>query len=371
MLKTYLATYSIDIVALLFLYGLLHSSNMLNNNRKKPFSCGIALTILIILSEAGTLLAGGSTALRGLNIFCNVLGFALTPMIPIALTAISDSRIFQTSRFLLLPTCINAVAAVFSPLFGWIFYVDGNDRYKRGDFFFIFVAVYLVNLVFLLIGTLRAGRIHHYPIQGKMAALSLFAVAGTSIQLAAPSVYSSWHCVTLSLLLYFLLLSEFDSSFDTLTGLYNRAAFEKATKQMTSRKAFSVIVLDVNNFKSINDTYGHDYGDTVLKAVAEIFRKSLDNHYMCYRIGGDEFYMIGRETSREKIECQLGRMTDALAKERENDGRLPTVAYGYGIFRGGAALDFQKVLKQADERMYASKKLQKAKNIQNAGAPGL
>lgn len=82
--------------------------------------------------------------------------------------------------------------------------------------------------------------------------------------------------LTLALLLYFLLLSEFDSSFDTLTGLYNRAAFEKAAKQMTSRKAFSVIVLDVNNFKSINDTYGHDLRRYCTKSSSgdypEIFR---------------------------------------------------------------------------------------------------
>ena len=358
-IKAYIATCSIDVVALLFLCVLLHRSNMLNNYRKKPFLFGIMLTVIIILSEAGTILAGnGNAGLRNLNIYCNVVGFALTPIIPLALIAISDITILQTYKLLLLPTLINMIAAVLSPVSKFLFYVDVNNHYERGNSFFIFIVVYMINLILLVVGTLHTGKIHHYPMIGIMIALSLFTVAGTSIQLVFPAVYSSWHCVTLSLLLYFLLLSEFDGSFDTLTGLYNRAAFEKATKLMTGRKAFSVIVLDVNDFKSINDTYGHDYGDIVLKAVAKILRKSLDSHYICYRIGGDEFYIICKETRQDRIAYQLKSMTNALAKERENDSHLPTIAYGYSIFRGGS-LDFQKVLKEADEQMYCCKKLQK------------
>lgn len=362
--KAYIATYSIDIIALLFLGVLLHRSNMLNNYRKKPFLFGIVLTIIMILSEAGTIFTGnGNTGLRDLNIFCNVVGFALTPIIPFALVAISDITILQTHKFLLLPLLFNIAAAVLSPVFKLIFYVDINNHYERGDFFYIFVVIYIINLIILVISTLHTGRIHHYPIEGKMMALTLFTVAGTSIQLVFPEVYSSWHCVTLALLLYFLLLSEFDSSFDTLTGLYNRAAFEKAAKQMTGRKAFSVIVLDVNDFKSINDTYGHDYGDIVLKAVAAIIRKSFDNHYTCYRAGGDEFYIICKETNQERIEHQLRSMTNVLEEERENNSDLPTIAYGYSIFRGGS-LNFQKILKEADEQMYCFKKLKKIETSQ-------
>lgn len=366
-IKAYIATCSIDIIALFFLCVLSHRSNTLNNYRKKPFLFGIVLTVIIILSEVGTILAGnGSAGLRDLNIFCNVVGFALTPIVPIALIAISDITILQTHKFLFLPPLINIGAAVLSPVFKLIFYVDINNHYERGNFFYIFVVIYIINLLFLIISTLHTGKTHHYPIEGKMIALSLFTVAGTSIQLVFPEVYSSWHCATLALLLYFLLLSEFDSSFDTLTGLYNRAAFEKAAKQMTSRQPFSVIVLDVNDFKSINDTYGHDYGDTVLKVVAAIIRKSLDNYCICYRVGGDEFYIICKETKQERIEYQLRHMTNAFAEERENNSRLPTIAYGYSIFRGGS-LNFQKILKEADEQMYYFKKLQKIKASQTGG----
>lgn len=177
----------------------------------------------------------------------------------------------------------------------------------------------------------------------KLVALCLFTLIGTSIELVYPSAYSSRHCVTLALLLYFLLMSEFDSSFDTLTGLYNRAAYDIAVKKMANIKAFSVIVLDINDFKTINDTYGHGYGDCIIKAVAEIVRKTFNKNYTCYRIDGDEFLIIGKETNQKRIENRRKLMTSNLAKMREDGKALPTVSYGYSISSGEDKPDFPDV----------------------------
>lgn len=360
MLVNYIATYLIDVAALAFLCYLIYSNNILDQNRKGPFYLGIVLIVLIILSEAGTIIAGdGNADLRFLNIFCNVFGFAFTPVIPIILIAIFDIKIIQTNKLLLLPTILNMFATALSPWLGFMFYVDANNHYERGNFFCIFVTAYIINMIFMLISTLRTGGKQHYPIKAKITALSLFAVAGTSIQLILPSVYSSWHSVTLSLLLYYLLLSEFDGSFDVLTRLHNRAANEKTTNKLDGRNPYSVIVIDINNFKEINDTYGHDFGDTVLKKVASVIRESFDNRCTCYRVGGDEFQIINSETNPVKLERQLKSMINNLEKERQNENRLPTVAYGYSIFKGGKGIDFLDVLKEADDQMYYFKKIQK------------
>lgn len=360
MLGNYIATYLIDVAALVFLCCLIYSNNILDQRRKGPFYFGTVLTVLIILSEAGTIIAGdGNADLRFLNIFCNVFGFSLTPMIPIILIAIFDLTILKANKLLMLPSIFNMLATALSPWLGFVFYVDANNNYERGHSFYIFVAAYIINLIILLITTVMTGEKHHYPIKAKIIALSLFAVSGTSIQLIFPSVYSSWHSVTLSLLLYYLLLSEFDGSFDALTRLHNRAAYEKITNKLDGRNPYSVIVMDINNFKEINDTYGHDFGDAVLKIVASTIRKSFDTRCTCYRVGGDEFYVINSETDPVKLEHQLMSMTNNLEKERRNDGRLPTIAYGYSIFKGGKAVGFQEVLKEADDQMYCFKKIQK------------
>lgn len=357
----YLTTYIIDIAALICLIGLLSSSTALNKERKKPLLMGIVLTVIIIVSEAGTILAGsGNLDLRNVNIISNVIGFALTPVIPLVITFIFDRRILKTHRYLLLPTLVNLAAAVLSSLFRIIFYVDAVNEYHRGDFFILFIAVYIINFILLVISTLDVGRKYNYPIMKKLLGISLFTIFGTSIQLIEPRAYTSWHCVTLALFLYFLLLSEFDASFDTLTSLYNRAAFDKAAKDMIRTKPFSVIILDINDFKNVNDTYGHDFGDKVIQHVAAVIRDSFTKPYTCYRFGGDEFSVLSTETDKEKIELHIRKMTDKLKEMRENDILIPSVSYGFSVFHGGDHLDFNKVLKEADDQMYHYKKDHKA-----------
>lgn len=78
-------------------------------------------------------------------------------------------------------------------------------------------------------------------------------------------------------------MAEFDSSFDTLTGLYNRAVFKKTSERLAGLKPVSLIMLDIDDFKSINDNYGHDQGDQVIKAVATIIRQSFSKRYICYQ----------------------------------------------------------------------------------------
>lgn len=364
MIEAYITLYTMDLVALLFLSGLLHSNNLLEIHRKRSFSFGIFFTMMVILAEVGTIVASmGGPELRGLNIICNVIGFAITPVILIVLSAIFDTRTIKKYLYVLLPTILNFILTILSPFFGYIFYVDANNNYERGSLFLVFVAVYIINIIFLLIRTLYVCNKSLYPIKWKIIGLSLFTISGTCIQLLIPSVYSSWHCVTLSLFLLYVFLSEFDGSFDKLTMLFNRSAFEKALKQLSGRKAFSVIALDINDFKEVNDTYGHEYGDTALKKVATIMMDSFGTNCSSYRIGGDEFCIICMDKNREQIENSLEYVGRNLAKERQLDKCLPTIAYGYSIFLKGETLDLQKMLKQADDQMYKRKELQKKNTL--------
>ena len=360
MLGNYIATYSIDIATLIFLCYLIYNNNLLNQNRKVPFYFGSALTILIILAEAGTILVGNEdSGLRYINIICNVFGFALTPVLPIIFIAIFDVNILRSRKLIVLPSLFNLFITALSPWFGFVFYVDVNNHYQRGNLFFLFVAAYIVNMILLLRITLMTRKGSHDPIQAESIALSFFVVAGTSVQLFFPSVYSAWHSVSFTLLLYYLVLSEYDGSFDALTRLYNRAAFEKAAKKLDSKRLYSVVVLDVDNFKEINDSYGHDYGDSVLKSIASVIRESFNESCRSFRVGGDEFYIISRSADPIKLDEQIKNMIYRLEKERETNKRLPTVSYGYSIFKGEEKIGFQEVLKEADTQMYYFKEAHK------------
>ena len=362
MLENYIAIYIIDIIALLFLFGLLYYDNFMSQQRKKAFSYAIFLTIFVILSEVGTtLVSEGDVNLQYWDILFNVLGFAIAPMIPIVLITIFDTKVIQKYKVCFLPTIINLIAVILSPIFGWIFQVDVNNHYQRGSIFLLFVIVYMINILLLMIINLYAGEKFFYPIKGKIAILSFFIIAGSTIQLFFPAIHASWHCVTIVLILFYILISEFEASFDLLTELYNRAAFEKAVRKLKSKKKFSIIVMDINNFKTINDTLGHEYGDMVLKEVAMSIRSSFNEHCNCYRIGGDEICIIDRETDPQKLQEKFKKFTDNLIKTREKDSHLPTVAYGYSSFSGDEPLDFKKMFREADEEMYYYKNIHKKK----------
>ncbi|MDD4139356.1 MAG: GGDEF domain-containing protein [Eubacteriales bacterium] len=361
MLSTYLATAGINLAALLFLAGLLQSTGI-SHARRKPFLAGVFLTIGVILAEAGTLVAqDGNAAWRSLNLASNAVGFMLTPLIPLVLAAIFDNGTLRRHAWLAVPAGLNAVAALLSPWFGLLFSVDETNHYARGGLFWLFIAAYGVHVVFLAVVTLRATRRLFHPVQGRVIGLLLFAIAGTAVQLVFPAVLVSWHCVTLALILYYLILSEFDNSLDPLTGLLNRAAYEKAVSRLTGHGQLAVIVMDINDFKVVNDTYGHDYGDAALRHVAAIIQDAFDGTCGVYRIGGDEFCVICRHTDAARIERQIRRMVSGLERERIRDSHLPTLAYGIGISRNRDRLDFQQTLKHADEQMYRYKQRQKRK----------
>lgn len=361
-IKTYLAIYILDILALAFLFVLLYRNSQPDKSHKRLFSYGIVLTVLVILAEIGTITAyEGGTELRNLNIFCNVIGFSITPVIPIVLTALFDTKTLKKHEVLLLPTLINIAAVILSPIFGWVFYVDSGNHYVRGPLFLVFVAVYILNILILLVRTLYACQRTLYPIKWKIISLFLFTIIGTCVQLIYPLVYVTWHCVTLSLFLLYILFTEFDGSFDILTQLYNRASFDKALKQLHHKKMFSLIVMDINDFKDINDTFGHDYGDDVLKEVGAIIKSSFDYQCSWFRTGGDEFCVIRRDANREKLKEQLKSLTSKLAAERQNNQCLPTISYGYSIFEGNIDLNIKRMLKEADDQMYCYKQLNKNK----------
>lgn len=356
----YLAVYSISSAALLYFVVFLWESTTLNAQRKKAFLAAALLTFVIILAEALTIYTRKDQwDVRTLHLLGNLLGFSLAPLVPFVIGSIIDGG-FRKLRFLcLLPSAVNMVLVLLSPFFQWIFYIDGENRYVRGRFFFFFVGIYVVNYLVLFLRTVQLGKKYNYPIMRKMMALSFFILVGTSIQVVYPEIYATWLCVILALLLYYMVMAEFDGSFDALTGLYSRGAFHRRVARLEKSFTGSVMMLDLNDFKEINDIYGHEYGDRVLEKVSEMMRSHFQQPYRVYRYGGDEFAILSSETDERKIEKKITDFYEALTTTLLEGKVLPKIAHGLSITTKETQKDFSTMMKEADGRMYGNKRKMK------------
>src|SRR5262245_41856371 len=148
---------------------------------------------------------------------------------------------------------------------------------------------------------------------------------------------------------------------DPLTGLWNRRYFEERLNEELSRsqraglgRRFSVMVLDLNDFKATNDRYGHPVGDTVLKDVGEFLVTHLRHHDVACRSGGDEFSVLLPDLSAEDCGHLIDRLRRGL--EAANAARRIPISMGTGPASWPEAGNtVGALLTRADEAMYADK----------------
>jgi len=152
---------------------------------------------------------------------------------------------------------------------------------------------------------------------------------------------------------------------DALTDLPNRRAIEQWGKQQLSGASrhdfsFSVVVVDVDKFKTVNDTYGHDAGDTVLKRFAEILTANIRQSDMCGRMGGDEFLLALTYADRAGVQAAIERIREQLQANRFTFGDhevVVTASFGITDFRRGETPDLARLVKEADAALYSAKRL--------------
>jgi len=147
---------------------------------------------------------------------------------------------------------------------------------------------------------------------------------------------------------------------DGLTGLYNRNYIDYVSQQWAQAKSYiSLIYIDIDNFKSINDRYGHSTGDEVLRSLSERFKQIIGGQDVIIRMGGDEFIFIFESVEREGEERLL-----AVAETLQNHMRQPIqteqgailVSISIGISNGSLTyMSIQELIQQADKAMYSVK----------------
>jgi two-component system cell cycle response regulator len=151
---------------------------------------------------------------------------------------------------------------------------------------------------------------------------------------------------------------------DSLTGLPNRRALEDwAGRQLrgAARHGYSLWVVhaDLDSFKSINDSHGHDAGDQVLKEFGAILKEYTRASDISGRMGGDEFLLVLTHVDEKHIRLTVERLREHLASKKFSfGGKSISVTASFGVcgFQGKEPLEFPKLVRQADKALYGAKR---------------
>ena len=143
---------------------------------------------------------------------------------------------------------------------------------------------------------------------------------------------------------------------DPLTGIMNRRAIFDASNTLFQADEIAVLMLDVDNFKHINDTYGHEAGDTVLKHIVSICAQNLREEDVLGRMGGEEFLIILNNTHKNRAKDIASRLIKGIANEKIGKEEITvTVSIGMVLSDTNKYNSFSEILNDADTSLYEAK----------------
>lgn len=341
---------------LVFTIILSHRNFVIDRHKTKAFIIASFLTIVCLIIEIIEyyIISHRSAEYIFHYKIIMVLGFLITNIIVYTLLSMNDRGKFSKNKPLAIPLIINIIIIIATYWTGWIFYIDPQGLYHRGDYFVVQLAINMFYYILMIIAIFIND--DGYDGDDIMFLSSIFAlpVIAIIIQIIFPKYYLIWVTVALSLMLYYIFLRELQFKFDLTSGIKNRRAFTNKMLQLNkSKKNTAIVVLDLNDLKKINDSRGHDEGDEIIHKSARILQESFVNVGTAYRIGGDEFCVLCVNSSKEQVEAALGKLKNLLSKYNNQNDLKIVFAYGYHFYTGNEYIF--EIFEIADKKMYDHK----------------
>lgn len=352
----YKALAHITFFALFILITMIVKSKTFERRAKQEFICCYVMVIVAYLAEYfGLWLEGTDPSLRIMHIVFKFLELSIAPMIPV----VAASAVLPEKKKFLprLIVSIHTVIELVSLKFGFIFYVDGKNYYSHGPFYWIYILAYTLSCLYFLYRVFISSI--HYQSRNKISLLliMLFILIGSNLSLLNSEIRISWAAVAFGNMLLLVYYSDLIQQVDVLTELLDRRSFENNTK-IIKGKAY-IICIDADDFKSVNDRYGHKSGDVCLKELGRILRETYGRYGLCYRTGGDEFCVIA-DRHIDDIEAVNREFRENIANAVKENPILTTVSMGQALYNP-LGLDFEHALHSADTAMYKEKREKKIK----------
>lgn len=368
MLALQMVIYSYSCLVLLFLLLASKTSKGLYSRTSYWFCNIIYATILNLVLEATTFAVDGQPGeIMYWSVYLSNSILFLVNLIPLSLWLVYLDECILTSerekkkkRIVYFSFNLIVLAIVIANFFsGILFTITADNRYVRGIGVLWIMCLNLI-LFFGYLPTLTkyrkyiSGRIYEL-----ILALGVLPILGATLQMFFYGAPLVWPMMALVALAAHILVEREEIRRDCLTGLLSRTQLEARAQYIVGRyQPFSLIMLDIDSFKKINDTYGHDEGDQALCIVANLLMKSIKQVDSAYRYAGDEFVLIIETEHQDAAIRVVERLETSLARFNKSNQKSYTLSFSSGIayFDGNQNESLIDLIVKADDIMYQNKK---------------
>ncbi|MBI9009426.1 MAG: GGDEF domain-containing protein [Tenericutes bacterium] len=338
------------------------------NIKSRLFRMMIFTTILMNVIEILSWVFEGQTGEFNwyMNFTFNFLFTALGPVVVGLWACYIDYHTFKDYERLLkkwyyfLPAVIMVLLSFVNIFYPILFTISGTNEYTRLPLIWISIPMTVVVYIYLLILVMKAKKADNKKVViGVLLFLSFPIVAAVFQMLFFGKTYI-WPSTAIAILISYLIFETTSNSKDYLTGIFNRErADETIDRYLLKAKKFSVIMLDINNFKKINDTKGHHFGDQVLVEIASIISSVFHGNATVCRYGGDEFIIVSETYDNKVLLQKKAEIFEAVKNTKLTEISDIKLSCGICICDSTKDCTIDQVIIMADIDMYRDKELTK------------
>ena len=251
--------------------------------------------------------------------------------------------------------------------------INDDNSYAHGKLYFLYIALYVAVIILVIIEFMIYGkRFRRQNVASLYASLFVVIVGIAFQEILGKEVRLAYISLTICLATLFIHNSEFaqlelDDKFyeqkikileDPLTTLFSRHAYNTVIEEMSNLKFLAndlvVFLIDVNGLKAVNDKFGHNVGDELIRGAANCIYASLSHYGKCYRTGGDEFVVIAN-MSDEAIKEKMALLSDLTNKWQSGKDIELSLSVGYAKASENVNSNIVELVNLADENMYKEK----------------
>lgn len=364
--------YSLMILTVVYIFAMKNMDK--ESLQNKVYLWMLRMTFILLVVDVMGRFDGNP---EGINLYLNHIGnfllFIFNPILSALWLVYVHCNIYQAeekAKKLFIPIgilfIINTSMVILSQFYGWFYYIDKANIYHRGDLYLLSALTSIALIIFSFYMIIRNRKSMEGGLYFPLMVFGIIPTIAIILQIFFYGLSLMISSVSISLLIAFINIQIKNMHTDFLTGVGNRkklqSILEEKMASSSKEKTFSAIMIDLDDFKSINDKFGHDVGDNALKITAKLLNKSIRANDYVSRFGGDEFYIILDIYDEKKVKDLVGRIKDSF--EHYNlTSDLPfklIPSMGYAIYDYESQMTVEEFQKHVDNLLYENKKTRKA-----------